>query len=420
MSAVTLYGLTYTVEVALSAATGSYGAWNTGLWDTATWGPDIIWVDVSQWVRSFTTTRRFSRDLQAWEAGTASVVLDNRDARFNPVNLAGPYVTGGVTQVRPWRPMRIRCTWAGITYDVYRGYVVDWPETYVEPSPNGGDAYVTMACQDELASLARFNGFEQAPVGGGETSGQRIHRILNNAGHAGTRDIDIGRMTMQPTTLASNAVTDLKLTADSEGGAVWVDADGTVVFDGIYALIENTRSNTIQATFGDGPGELEVDEIVPNYNGDLVTNMAAYARQNGTQVLSADAASRALYQDKQDRRTDLMCETDTQVKTLADLWVQRYKDPEYRFSSIKLKPRGSPALLFPQVLGRKVRDLIRVHRRPPGDIAVTRDVFVAGISHTVTGDDMVTVFELWSGSPYTSYTTSRFDTGKWDTATWFY
>ena len=64
MSATTLYGLTYTVEVALSAATGTYGAWGAGLWDTATWGPDIIWTDVSQWVRSWTTQRRFSRDLQ--------------------------------------------------------------------------------------------------------------------------------------------------------------------------------------------------------------------------------------------------------------------------------------------------------------------------------------------------------------------
>jgi len=416
----TPYGLTYIVEVALSAATGTYGVWNASLWDTATWGPDVTWVDVSQWTRSFTTTRHFSRDLQAWEAGTANIVLDNRDARFSPTNTGGPYVTTGITQIRPWRPVRIRCVWAGVTYPVYRGYVVDWPETYVQPYPNGGDASVTMVCQDELASLARFDGLEQAAVGAGEVSGHRIHRILDNASSTAARDVDIGIMTMQATTLAANAVTELKLTADSEGGALFIDASGTVVFDGIYALIENNKSNTVQASFGDGPADLAISDIAAEYNGNLVTNVVQWARQNSTAQISVDLSSRALYGDSRSTRTDLMCETDAQVQTLADLWIQRYKDPEYRFSSIVIKPRNNPALLFPQVLGRKTRELIRVRRNPPGGITITRDVFIAGISHVVTGNEMQTTFELWSSNPYSSFTTSRWSTGVWDTDTWFY
>lgn len=416
------YGLTYTVEVALSAATGSYGAWDAGLWDTATWGPDVVWTDVSQWVRSIATQRRFSRDLQLWETGTASVPLLNQDGRFNPLNLAGPYVTAGVTGIRPWRPIRIRFGWAGVTYDVYRGYVVSWPETIEEASPAGGVSTVTMLCQDELGSLSRFGGLAAALTGGGETTGQRIHRLLNSAGHTGTRDIDGGVMTVQPTDLSAKTVDEMNVVTDSEGGALWIDADGTVMFDSLFALIENSRSNTIQAVFGDKPGDLPPSDIGQEYNGDLLVNIAAFARQGGQPQVSSDATSRALYQDKLDSsKQNLVCETDTQVKTLSDLWVQRYKDPEYRFTYATIKPRNSPSRLFPQVLSRRVRDLIRVRRQPPGGLLVTQDVYIAGISHQVTdNDDFVTTFDLWSSKPFTTFATSRWGTATWDSAQWFY
>jgi hypothetical protein len=44
--------VTLTVEAALSAATGSYGAWDSGIWDTSTWGPDVVWTDVSGYPRT--------------------------------------------------------------------------------------------------------------------------------------------------------------------------------------------------------------------------------------------------------------------------------------------------------------------------------------------------------------------------------
>lgn len=420
MSVTTKYGLTYTVEVALSASTGSYGAWDSGLWDTATWGPDVVWTDVSQWVMSFSTRRRFSRDLQVWESGTANVPLNNQDARFNPNNLSGPYVSAGVTGIRPWRPIRIRCTWAGVTYNVYRGYVTSWPES-IDYGPTGGRSIVTMVCQDELSSLARFDGLTMAAVGGGETTGKRTHRLLDTAGHTGTRDVDNGVMTCQPTTLSSNTVDEMKLTADSEGGALWVDADGTVVFDNVYALLENANSNTIQATFGDTAGDLQVEDIGQEYNGDLLVNIASFSRSDGQPQTSLDATSRALYGDKRDSsKSSLVCETDPQVKTLADLWVQRYKDPEYRFTDMTVNPRRNPSVLFPQALGRRMRDLIRVRRHPPGGILVTQDVYISGISHTMTQTNFSTVFDLWSSKPWTSFTAYRWDTDKWDTAQWFY
>ncbi len=418
MSITTLYGVTLTIEAALSAATGSYGTWDAGKWDTSTWGPDETWVDISAYVRSISTTRRLSRDVQTWQSGTATIILDNRDARFTAANLAGPYVTAGVTGIRPWRPIRVRAAWAGVTYDVYRGYALAWNEGYVEPFPNGGDAFVTVACEDEWSALARFDGLTQTPIGAGETTGNRIHRILSNAGYAGARMIDVGSFTVQATDLSSNAVAELQLTNDSEGGGLYISRNGTVVFEDNLSLIENTRSNTIQATWGDGPGELPYSAVSPSYDGQLTVNIAAWSRVGGATQTVTDETSRALYRDKRNTRTDLICETDPQVNTLAVFFVQKFAQPEDRIDSVDIKPRGNPNLLFPAVLSREVRDLCRAVRRPPGGITVTRDGHISGISHAITADNWITTFEFWSAAVYQGV--GRWDSAKWDQSTWFF
>lgn len=416
-----MYGVELTVEAALSAATSTYGLWDVAVWDFDDWGPDEVWTDISEFVRSVSTKRAFSRDLQAWEAGTAVIDLNNFDARFSPSNLVGPYAVGGITQIRPWRPIRVTATYAGISYPIFRGYALAWQEYYEQPSPFGGGAYCSVPCVDELGSLARFDGLAQTPVGAGETSGKRLHRILNNAGHTGTRAIDDGHITVQATTLAQNCVTELKLTADSEGGALWIESDGTVTAGDEFSLIEDQRSNTVQVTYGDGGDpEIPYSSIELAYNGDLVANIAAFARVGGTEQVVTDETSRALYKDKRATRTDLICETDAQALGLAQLWIARYAQPEERVTKVQLKPRKDPTRIFPDVLTRRVRDLVTVNRRAPGFHLITNDCHIAGISHNITAANWITDFDLWSAKPWTDFSSSRWDVGLWDTARFFF
>jgi hypothetical protein len=411
-------GVVLTVEAALSAATGTYGAWDAGLWDTATWGPDEVWADISAFVREFHIDRKFSHEVQSWDPGTATVVLSNRDGRFSSDNLSGPYVVAGVTAIRPERPIRIRATHAGIIYNLYRGYIVDWVDTWVEGHT---DAYVTVPCVDEMAALADVDGLEQSPQGAGETSGQRIHRVLNAAGHTGMRNIAVGRVTVQATILAANAATELKLVEDSEGGGLFIGGDGTVVFEDQYALLEQARSNTIQATFGDGTGtELPCSDVTPTNGGDQIKNEVSYARVGGTAQTVTDLTSRALYRLKRKTRTDLVCETDAQALALATFDLEKFKAPAKRISRIEVLPRANPAQLFPQVLGRRMRDLVRVVARPLGSPVVTRDCFVAGVHHQVVEDDWVTTFDLWDATVYRTYANSRWDVARWDESSWFF
>ncbi len=413
-------GVSLTVEAALSAATGSYGAWDSAVWDTSTWGPDILYQDISAYARGLTSTRTFSRDTQAWDTATSTVILSDRDRRFDPTNLSGPYVTAGVTGVRPWRSLRWSATYKGVTYPVYAGYAIAWEKTFVEAQADG---YVTVPCQDEFGHLNSFGGVAVTPVGAGELAGPRVHRVLNNAGHTGARAVDVGLNMMQATDLSQNAATELKLVADSEGGAVYVDADGTVVFRQQTALLEDPRSTTIQATFGDGLGpgsEIPCADVTPSYNGDLTKNIVSFARVGGATQTVADATSRALYGDRRESRSDLVCSTDAQALTLAAYYLAQFKDPELLITKIQVKPRANPALMFPAVLGLKIRDLVRVNVRPIGGGTLTQDCHIIGISHTVTGADWITEFDLSSAQFTSPFLSSKWDQGVWDSALWYF
>jgi hypothetical protein len=418
-------GVTITVKAALSAATSTYGIWDSSLWDTATWGPDIVWTDISADVRSIRIDRSFNREVQWWNPGTATVVLNNRHGNYSPSNLSGPYVTSGITQIRPLRPIQILAAYAGTTYYLYTGYATDWDESWLPgPGTGKGDAIVTVPCVDELSRLAAFTPTALgSAVGTGETTGLRIQRLLNAAGHTGARSIDVGTNTVQGTTLSSNIATELQATVVAEGGGFFVDSDGAVIFERLYALMENSRSNTVQGTFGDlaSAGELRYADAHSVYNAELVSNMASFTKNGGsTPQIAADNTSRALYGDRQEARTDFVNDTDSQLLNLANFWVARFKDPEQRFTDLQVKPRRDPATLYPQVLGRRVRDLIQVKRRPPGGYTISQPCHISGIHHTVTPDRWDTTFDLWSASIFQTYAQSRWDVATWDNASWFF
>lgn len=109
------------------------------------------WVDVTSYVREITTRRGRSDEFQDFGSGTATITLDNRDRRFDPLNAAGPYY-GNLT---PRKQIRIRAsnTVSSVTttYDVFRGYVSGWPVSLTDA---GFDSTVTLECFDALGLLA--------------------------------------------------------------------------------------------------------------------------------------------------------------------------------------------------------------------------------------------------------------------------
>ena len=112
-------------------------------------GPYVVsptWTDVTSYVREMQISRGTSDDWNLVADGSATVVLSNRDRRFDPFNASGPYFGN----LLPRRQIRIRATYSGTTYDVFRGFISGWPPEWTDA---GYDSTVTLSCFDALQLL---------------------------------------------------------------------------------------------------------------------------------------------------------------------------------------------------------------------------------------------------------------------------
>jgi hypothetical protein len=111
------------------------------------------WTDVSTYVRSISTRRGRNDELGTFSAGTMSVVLDNRDRRFDPNYTSSPYSPNVV----PMRRIRLKATYNAVTYAVWSGFVDDWPQEY---DIGGHEATVTVNCTDGFKVLSLLKASE--------------------------------------------------------------------------------------------------------------------------------------------------------------------------------------------------------------------------------------------------------------------
>lgn len=150
---------TIVVEIAMATydpATTNYFVLDLDVLDgDAVLGSGYTYTDVSSYVREVQTRRGRQRSTEQFAAGTATVVLDNRDARFDPLNLSGPYAAAGVTGVVPMRPIRISAIYGATTYRMFSGFIDSWSFGY---APGGSDATATIACSDGIKLLSATDG----------------------------------------------------------------------------------------------------------------------------------------------------------------------------------------------------------------------------------------------------------------------
>ena len=103
-----------------------------------------VWEGIAGW-RAVQTDRGRQNELDQIQAGTASIVLDNRDRRFDPLYTAGP----NYGNVLPMKRFRIRGSQGGTTHDIFQGFVDSWDQSYVNPN----DATVEVRLTDFFAVL---------------------------------------------------------------------------------------------------------------------------------------------------------------------------------------------------------------------------------------------------------------------------
>lgn len=372
------------------------------------------WTDISDYVRSVDTNRPSSDETGRYSPGTATIVLDNRDGRFTPANLSGPYVSAGVSQVLPEIGVRLKATWSSVDYNLFCGIVEDWQDEFPEM---GYDAVTVLTVVDRSTLVAQWNGSAVTAVGDLELSGARVGRILDAAGFSASfRSIDAGDEALFETTLDGNGLDQIHDVVDSEGGAVWyepqaVGLDGGLRFIGRSTRATATRHTVAQATFSSASTGFR-DPLVSSGR-ERIVRCAAFTSVGGVEQVSGSGVPRVV-------RDGLFTVSDASVMALADLAVAVGSPADnYRVRGLSCDPVNGQT--WATVLALRMQDRCTATVVPPvSGVSISRGVFVDGIAHHIRPYQWSIDFAFQSATAWTGFSASVWDTGLWDTAEWFF
>lgn len=412
--------VTLTVELGISSTSDGgavVGVWDTARWDrplTGTWSglePEWTAVDLCA-LLAFSMRRGRARAYDRFPASSATVTIADPEGTLS----WDSDVDADSLDVRPGRELRATAfhVASGVDYPVWRG----WLEAIEDGFSPAGPPPARFTAQDALAQLAHINLPESSPVGAGELSGARVHRLLDLAEWPEEwRDVDTGAVTMQATNLARTIADDLGVTADSEGGALFVDREGRVAFRDRDWLRTSPEATTIQATIG-GPAE---DVCGAEYElirtaGDVVNDVQV-ARSGGTMQRVENAASISAYRRRTWSRGDYVMETDADALALANRILTMRSGGQVRMTKLTIRGSNDQAT-WAFMLAVDYGWLLEVVYTSPLDPGVgwTRRVHVQSVEHRVTPDEWITVLEV--DDPLASSADTWDGADGWDLALW--
>ena len=319
-------------------------------------GDGATFYDISDDVRSVSTTRGRRRSLDQFGTGTATITLDNRLRQYDPTNLSGPYASSllGTSGIVPVRPVIIKATWDSVQYTLFRGTIDSWKFDY-DKSNNDATATITISDAFKLfenvigglptstaiygstvvggadiavttendgvvgvetigsinfTNTVTVNGVSVYPlIGNGyEIAGERINAILDaSAWPNELRDIDDGATQLNLQNASLTVLALLREVAAADGGEILIKSDGSVKFADQHHQLTETTAVNVQATFDATINSAKsFFDVSVDYDDTLVANVIRISRKKpngstgepepeGTTIVVSNAESQSLY-----------------------------------------------------------------------------------------------------------------------------
>jgi hypothetical protein len=242
-------------------------------------------VDVSNQVNRVVTNRGRNALSDQFQTGELTLRIVDQNGDFNPQNVTGPYYN----LLTPMKKVQITATYESVTYPIFSGFITSYVTTY--PKDAEEVAYTEIKAVDafRLVSNAQISTVTGAIAG--DLSGTRINQILDQIDWPATmRDVDAGLTTMQadPGTNRT-ALAALTTVATSEYGALYVDANGSFVFQDRAVTVGSIGGTpTVFADNGTGIVYSDAQWIL---NDTLIFNKSTITRTGGTPQVATNQAS---------------------------------------------------------------------------------------------------------------------------------
>jgi hypothetical protein len=348
-------------------------------------------VDVSDIALRVSIRRGRNRVLNSFEAGTATVVLEDENGDYNPQNTSSPYYG----KLLPLRKIRI---WADYDdgggtdrYYLYSGYIVSFDNTF--RLGNDEVSTVTFQCVDAFRLFQNVQISTVAGSSAGQTTGARIENLLDLASFpVSQRLIDVGDTTVQADPGTSRTLLGACQNIEqTELGGFFIDDEGNAVF-----LSRSTVSEKADETpllFNDDGTNISYQSIDFAYDDTQIFNDITVTRLGGTAQNVQSTSSIETYFIHSGSRSDLLMQTDAEALDQASMLLNARENALLRIDSIGLNLMDSTASnRIVAGLESDLFTLINVTKTGQASSTFTLELFVQGIQHDITPNTWTTRF----------------------------
>jgi hypothetical protein len=331
------------------------------------------------------TRRGRNRILSNFEAGTATVTINDPNSWFNPQNTASPYYG----KLIPLRKIRI---WAdttilGQTFRValFSGYINSFDTSFYQGQQK--TSTVVLQCTDGFRLLNNVATGETAVPGctAGQLSGTRVNALLDFAGFPNSlRNIDVGDSTMQADPGGNRGILQAIQTVEqSEFGAFFISRSGEARF--LDRTTVSELADTTVRNYSDipGPVNLRYEQVDFAFDDQLILNDVTVTRVGGTPQNASDPISKATYFTKSGQRSDILVQTDQESQDQANTLLAARKNSQIRIDSMSLNLLSGTEFEALVNVSMDIYTLINITKTLAGGSTITRELFVQGVQHDV-------------------------------------
>jgi hypothetical protein len=242
-------------------------------------------VDVSNQVNLVQTRRGRNALSDEFQTGQLTLRIVDQNGDFNPENPSSPYFE----LLTPMRKVVISATYSGVTYPIFSGFITSYVTT--QPKDATEVAYTTITAVDaqRLAQNAQISTVTGATAG--NLSGTRVNQILDQISWPNSmRDVDAGLTTLQadPGTNRTSLAA-LQTVANTEYGAVYVNASGSFVFQDRSVTVSSIAGTP--TVFSDTGSGIYYANAVWKLDDTLIFNKSTVSRLGGTAQVATNQAS---------------------------------------------------------------------------------------------------------------------------------
>jgi len=381
-----------TINAVINFSTGPSFA-QTFILDSGILGTNVLGdsaaviVDVSNQVNLVQTRRGRNPLSDEFQTGNLTLKIIDQNGDFNPTNPASPYYT----LLTPMKKVQITATYSGVTYPIFSGFIT----SYVNSQPKDATevAYTTITAVDaqRLAQNAQISTVTGAAAG--NLSGTRINQILDQISWpASMRDIDAGLTTMQadPGTNRTS-LSALQTVANSEYGAVYVDASGSFVFQD--RTVTATSIGGTPTVFSDTGSGIYYANAVWKLDDTLIFNKSTVTRLGGSPQVATNQASIDKYFLHSYFLDGLLMQTDAVALDYAQAYTASRAETSIRCDFIELDlytANYNSGIIA--ALGLDFFDPITVITTQPGGSTLEKTLQIFGVAFNITPNSWKTTF----------------------------